>query len=82
VFETVLESIESGDWTPGSKLPPERELALQLDAGRTTLRTVLLELTAHGLISPRQGSGYYVAASTDEVSAALQRVHAMKSGTP
>jgi DNA-binding FadR family transcriptional regulator len=78
VFDSVLASIESGEWPPGSKLPPERELAIQLDSGRTTLRTVLLELTAHGLITARQGSGHYVAATADDVAAVIQRIQAMK----
>jgi DNA-binding FadR family transcriptional regulator len=72
--ESILDSIESGEWPPGSKLPPERQLAEQLDVSRTTLRLVMLELTAHGLISPLQGSGYYVAPTAEEVQLAIGRV--------
>jgi DNA-binding GntR family transcriptional regulator len=45
---------------PDDQLPSERELVRQLDAGRTTVRTVLQKLTYQGLIEPKQGSGYFV----------------------
>ena len=75
--ECILDSIESGEWAAGSKLPPERELAEKLNVSRTTLRLVLLELTAHGLISPLQGSGYYVAPTDVDVRLALGRGEAV-----
>jgi DNA-binding GntR family transcriptional regulator len=57
--------IERGEYEPGEKLPSERQLAADLSAGRTTIRLVLGKLTALGLIEPRHGSGYFVAASKD-----------------
>lgn len=45
----------------GSRLPPERELAVDLGLGRTVLRTVLMKLTAEGWLERRQGAGTFVA---------------------
>jgi GntR family transcriptional regulator len=41
-------------------LPSERQLAEQLDAGRTTVRLVLMKLTTEGMIRSEHGRGYFV----------------------
>jgi GntR family transcriptional regulator len=53
--------IRSGEWAPGSRLPPERELCRLLDVSRSTLRLALAELERRGLIARRQGRGTFVA---------------------
>jgi DNA-binding FadR family transcriptional regulator len=45
---------------PGSKLPPERELAASLGVGRSNLREALKVLDLLGLIEIRQGDGTYL----------------------
>jgi GntR family transcriptional repressor for pyruvate dehydrogenase complex len=49
-----------GDLAPGDRLPPERELAVQLGVSRLTLRAALATLAAAGLVEARHGSGYVV----------------------
>jgi len=49
---------------PGSKLPPERELALLFGVSRTTAINAYRQLEQHGLIQTRVGSGTYVTAIT------------------
>jgi DNA-binding transcriptional MocR family regulator len=49
--------IIGGELTPGTRLPPERELALQLSVNRSTVSTAYEELRAMGLVSSIQGSG-------------------------
>jgi GntR family transcriptional repressor for pyruvate dehydrogenase complex len=53
-------AILRGELSPGERLPPERELAVQFGVSRLTLRAALATLDAAGLISVRHGSGYLV----------------------
>src|SRR6187402_3640688 len=53
--------IENGTLKPGSRLPPERELCLQLGISRVTLRKALNKLVEQGTLSPSHGRGWYVA---------------------
>ncbi len=53
----LRERIMSGTYAPGTRLPPERELAPELGTNRATLREALRTLGAQGLVHARQGSG-------------------------
>jgi len=46
-----------GDLPAGARLPPERDLAMQLGVDRGTLRPAIARLTAQGLLEARQGRG-------------------------
>jgi len=55
--ESLLRAlIFSGQLGPGDKLPPERELAVQLGTSRPTLRTALRALEALGFVRVKIGS--------------------------
>ena len=56
--------IESGRYTVGERLPPERELAQMLDVSRTTVREALLALEIMRFIEIRVGSGVFVLEET------------------
>ena len=45
---------------PGSRLPPERDLANQFQVSRTTVREAMIALETIGLIEVRVGDGTYV----------------------
>jgi len=60
VAKRLLNLLSSGALKPGDKLPPERELATQLNVGRTTVREALKLLTLSGLLEARRGDGTYV----------------------
>ena len=45
---------------PGTRLPPERQLATALMAGRNAVREALHSLAILGIVEKRQGSGIYV----------------------
>jgi DNA-binding transcriptional regulator YhcF (GntR family) len=53
-------AIESGTLRPGDRLPPLRELAVEIGVNANTLRAVYAKLESEGLIETRHGSGTYV----------------------
>jgi DNA-binding transcriptional regulator YhcF (GntR family) len=53
-------AIESGTLAPGVRLPPLRELAVEVGVNANTLRAAYAKLEADGLIETRHGSGTYV----------------------
>ncbi|OMC56083.1 GntR family transcriptional regulator [Mycobacterium sp. IS-836] len=60
IAASIADAILDGVFPPGSTLPPERELAEQLDVNRTSLRQGLARLQQMGLIEARHGSGNVV----------------------
>lgn len=56
----LRQHIFDGTWPVGERLPPERELAQQLEVNRLTLRAALTALQAQGLVRARQGDGVRV----------------------
>jgi GntR family transcriptional repressor for pyruvate dehydrogenase complex len=52
--------IERGELRPGDRLPPERELAVQLGVSRPTVRTSLRALATMGAVQSRQGAGTFI----------------------
>lgn len=57
VIVQVEEAIAAGRLQPGDRLPPERELALQLQVSRASVREALRVLEAFGVIAARRGRG-------------------------
>jgi len=53
--------ILEGSLAPGQKMPPERELALQFEVSRPSLREALQKLEAKGLVIRKQGGGTFIA---------------------
>lgn len=60
VAETLLSYIESGEYTVGSRLPAERELAASFEVSRPTIREAIVALELAGYVDVRTGSGVYV----------------------
>lgn len=60
IADKLSAMIESGDFPPGSYLPPERELAEQFGVSRTSVREALIALEVSGLVSVRVGDGVKV----------------------
>lgn len=56
-------AIETGAYSEGDKLPPERQLAETFKAARSTVRRALDKLEREGLVSRRLGSGTFVGAA-------------------
>ncbi|MGN8645865.1 PLP-dependent aminotransferase family protein [Gracilibacillus sp. HCP3S3_G5_1] len=53
----IREQIASGEWTVGTRLPSQRELARQFHVNRSTIVTALNELAAEGFIEGKSGGG-------------------------
>ena len=60
VADQIRSVIEASRLAPGTRLPPERELALQLGVSRPSLREGLIALEIEGIVETRMGSGVYV----------------------
>ncbi len=62
VAEQLKQSIVSGHFNPGEKLPPERDLSEQFRVSRVAIREALRKLEHAGFIITRQGAtgGAYV----------------------
>ncbi len=56
VVQQIREHIARGDLKPGDKLPPERQLAEQLQVGRNAVREALRNLENAGLIVTERGA--------------------------
>jgi len=79
VANEIQSVIATRQLSPGTKLPPERELCQQLGVSRTALREAVRMLVSRGLLEIRPGSGTTVREMTsDQISeplAMLIRTH-------
>ena len=62
--------ISSGDYSPGDRLPPERDLMVRLGVTRTVLRKALDALERDGAIWRHVGKGTFVASQASGASLA------------
>jgi GntR family transcriptional regulator, transcriptional repressor for pyruvate dehydrogenase complex len=62
VVAFVRTLIERGQLKPGDRLPPERELAVQIGVSRPSVRAGLQALSAMGVIQARHGAGTFITA--------------------
>ncbi len=65
IADQIRESILAGDFTPGDKLPPERELAEMFGVSRPSVREALNILASAGLVMSYQGGGTVVLSLVD-----------------
>ena len=74
--------IERGEFPPGTRLPPERDLAVQLGVSRPSVREALIALEVEGRVVVRLGSVIYVrlcgarAAAVHEAESPLETIRA------
>jgi GntR family transcriptional repressor for pyruvate dehydrogenase complex len=62
VMREILESIETGKFKPGDKLPTEQQLSQMFEVGRSTVREATSTLAALGYLEIVQGRGTFVRA--------------------
>ncbi|MFC4402396.1 PLP-dependent aminotransferase family protein [Gracilibacillus xinjiangensis] len=64
IYDFMKKKIINGEWTIGTKIPPQRNLAKRFQVNRSTIVTALDELAADGLIESKVGSGTTVINNT------------------
>jgi GntR family transcriptional regulator, transcriptional repressor for pyruvate dehydrogenase complex len=69
VFDQISQLISVGRFSPGTRLPAERELSAMFNASRQTIREAIYRAELVGLIEVRHGSGSFVVADTPQVRA-------------
>ncbi|MET0932542.1 MAG: FadR/GntR family transcriptional regulator [Mycetocola sp.] len=67
VAKRLLDIFTRGDIEPGTRLPPERQLATTLGVGRSAVREALAALEILGLVEVRPGSGTYLRGASSEL---------------
>src|SRR3954466_6242362 len=60
VYLDLTAALDSGEFRPGDRLPPERELAQRYGCSVITVRRALMELTREQRIERTRGRGPYV----------------------
>ncbi|MEV5536247.1 FadR/GntR family transcriptional regulator [Saccharopolyspora shandongensis] len=61
VEQQITQAIESGRYSPGDRLPPEREFAELLGVSRPTVREAIGALKARGVLRVVHGRGVFIA---------------------
>jgi GntR family transcriptional repressor for pyruvate dehydrogenase complex len=67
VARRLLDLFTSGSIEPGTRLPPERQLASTLGVGRSAVREALAALEILGIVDVRAGSGTYLRGTASEL---------------
>ncbi len=67
IVSQVLQLVRDGALKPGDRLPPERELAQQLNVSRASVREAMRLMDMQGLVIIRPGSGTFITEDTVEV---------------
>jgi GntR family transcriptional repressor for pyruvate dehydrogenase complex len=67
LIRNIKQMISKGTVAPGSKFPPERELAKEFGVNRASLRQALKVLEIMGVITQRVGDGTYLSATAESL---------------
>jgi GntR family transcriptional repressor for pyruvate dehydrogenase complex len=67
VARRLMDLFTTGDLEPGTRLPPERQLAATLGVGRSAVREALAALEILGIVDVRAGSGTYLRGTASQL---------------
>nr|WP_315266993.1 FadR/GntR family transcriptional regulator [Microbacterium lemovicicum] len=67
VARKLMDLFTGGSIAPGTRLPPERQLASTLGVGRSAVREALAALEILGIVDVRPGSGTYLRGTASEL---------------
>jgi DNA-binding FadR family transcriptional regulator len=71
--EQIADKVRAGELRIGDKLPPERDLAIQMEISRPTLREAIRVLVDAGMLAVRRGPGGGMFVESDVVPVDLVR---------
>jgi DNA-binding transcriptional regulator YhcF (GntR family) len=71
IADALQAAVEGGSLKPGDRLPPQRQLAAQLDVDLTTITRAYDEARRRNLLEGRGARGTYVAAPKVELTSIL-----------
>lgn len=63
VADQIADAIRAGEYCPGGRLPPERDLSRECGVSRPVVREAMIALEIAGIVEVRGGSGVYVRAT-------------------
>lgn len=74
IKELLVDSIQSGKFSNGACLPPERELCDRFHASRVTVRKAIKELEDEGKVYRIQGKGTFLNQQSNKITQVLTRL--------
>ena len=78
IVDKIEALIDSGIYSPGSRLPPERELAETFKVSRPTIREAIIALEVREKIEVKTGSGVYVLKPVNQLNGSHKQVNAFE----
>lgn len=79
IMQQMVLAIKEKQWTPGSRLPSELELAKTFGVSRTSIREVLKALEHSGVLESHPGKGTFLSPSADTILSGTKITAAMFS---
>jgi len=73
IAELLCETILSGEWKPGERIPSIRETAEASQVNPNTIARTYAWLEERGIIRNRRGVGYFLSPDAYEVTRGIQR---------
>lgn len=66
VIDQIKTAIQKGEFLPGDKLPPERDLAKQFSVSRGVVREAISVLESKGVVEVKPGKGVFLSTNPQE----------------
>ena len=67
VADYIKEQIQNGKFKVGERIPGERDMALELNVSRNTVREAYKILEAYGYLIARHGTGFFIAPESEQI---------------
>lgn len=77
VADNLLQRVREGVYSPGEKLPPQRELMEEFDVGASVIREAVQALAVMGVVDARPGRGTTVLSVPSESAMSVDTVAAL-----